>query len=368
LAPVAVPFVALLAALALRRLVLLCAALLPPRRRQPADPVPVAVLAAARNEDSRLPILLKALSELDYPRSLLTILLADDASTDSTPDLLDAFAAGRPHVRIVRLASQRGKAGALNELLSIACGIPFVAIYDAKHAPEPGSLRSLAGALADTSVGAAWGYLDPSNAGASLVSRYSAMETWVTQLLNHAGKDRLAGEAPTLGGNCMYRRRALDESGGFPDGAYSEDTEVSLAMISRGWKTRFVPEARAANLLPVSFSEWWRQRVRWTVGLQRAKPRASSSPESWATALGYFDRIVLLCAIALVLARKLEVAWLLIWAVPVLLTIPAALFKAGRLMQVLQFAFAAMVMFPFDVAVTLWSTLRGALRRAVAWR
>jgi len=354
--------------LALRRLVLLAAAIVAARPLPAGDAVSLGVLAAVRNEEGRLPILLAALERIDYPQDLLTILLADDASSDGTPELLRDFAAGKPNVRLLRLESQAGKAVALNQLLGLAPGVPLFAVYDAKHAPERGSLRLLASVFADPGIGAVSGYLEPANADLSMVSRYCALESWVTQLLHHAGKDRLSRSAPTIGGNCIYRRQALDDAGGFPAGAYSEDTEVSLALLARGWKTRFVEEARAANTLPHDFSTWWRQRTRWTLGLYQTSRRASSNPESWATAFGYFDRIVLLFAAGLALTGALAPGWLLLWVVPMLVTIPTALYKAGYLMRSPAFLLAAAVMLPFDVGVTILATVRGVLGQRVEWR
>src|SRR5262249_50267466 len=56
----------------------------------------VELLIPCRNEAASLPALFAALEALDYPRERLRLTLVDDASTDSSPMLAQAWAAARP--------------------------------------------------------------------------------------------------------------------------------------------------------------------------------------------------------------------------------------------------------------------------------
>lgn len=360
--------IALLVLLGVRRLVLLIAAMGAPVPSPMKSQEPfVALLVAARNEEARLPALLLGLQKIEYPSEKLRFLLADDASGDQTVQLLRKFAADQPNATVIRMERQVGKASALNRLMELEPGATLIAVFDADHIPEPDCVRLLVKALADPAVGCASGYLEPRNPEASLTARYCALESWVTQLVNHGGKDRLFRSAPTLGGNCIYRRTALDEVGGFPPGAYSEDTEVSLAMIKAGWKTRFQRCARASSAVLETLHEFWRQRIRWNRGLYSSARRASSV-ESWVTVLGYADRLVLILAGALVLWGTLSPLWLLAYLIMPLAALLCALWCARRLRGAPMFVLAAMAMFPIDLAVTVWSTGIALLGKKVHWR
>jgi cellulose synthase/poly-beta-1,6-N-acetylglucosamine synthase-like glycosyltransferase len=358
----------LLVLLGVRRLALMLAAIGRPVLSSMPSPEPlVAVLVAARNEEARLPALLLGLRKVEYPPEKLRFLLADDASSDQTTQLLYDFAADQDNATVIRMEPQVGKASALNRLMTLEPKATLLAVFDADHLPEPDCLSLLVAALADPAVGCASGYLEPRNPEASLTARYCALEAWVTQLVNHGGKDRLFRSAPTLGGNCIYRRTALDEVGGFPPGAFSEDTEVSLAMIKAGWKTRFQRRARASNAVLETLPEFWRQRIRWNRGLYSSARRASSV-ESWVTAFGYADRLVLILAAALALSGTLSPIWLLAYLTMPLAALLCALWSAGQLQRAPMFIFAAIVMFPVDLAVTAWSTGIALLGKKVHWR
>src|SRR5579862_5671658 len=103
---------------AARRALLAAAALAPRRPSPPLDRLPsVALVVPARNEAASLPRLLAALDRLDYPE--LSIVFADDGSTDDTPALLAAWADGRERTTILTLPS-RGQAAALNSAVAAA--------------------------------------------------------------------------------------------------------------------------------------------------------------------------------------------------------------------------------------------------------
>jgi cellulose synthase/poly-beta-1,6-N-acetylglucosamine synthase-like glycosyltransferase len=358
----------LLTLLAVRRAVMLVGALLPARPTRADAGARVALLTSMRNEVARAAWLLAALDRLDYPKDRLTVLLADDASSDGTASMLCEYARGKPWVRVVRLADQVGKAEALNRLAALAPEAELIAVYDAEHAPEPDSLRLLVGAaMADARTGCVAGYLAARNARVSLVARYGALESWVTQLVHHAGKDRLWRNAPTLGGNCVYRRAALEAIGGFPAGALSEDTEASLAMLAKGWRSRFVREARATMSVAATVEEFWEQRTRWNRGLLRAA-RHATGMESILTALGYLDRLVLLAVLGLAGGGWMSAWWAVGYLMLPLAASVVAIAKAGAMAQVGSTVAAAVLLLPLDIAVTAWSAGMGLVGQRVRWR
>ena len=57
----------------------------------------VSILISCRNEEEDLPQCLKSLEKLTYPQNKLQLILVDDNSTDTTPDILKTFADKHPH-------------------------------------------------------------------------------------------------------------------------------------------------------------------------------------------------------------------------------------------------------------------------------
>ena len=78
-----------------------------------------------------------------------------------------------------------------------------------------------------------------------------------------------------MGGNCAYRVAAVAELGGFPV-QNNEDIEVSLALIARGWRTRFVVDAVADSRVGESLRHYFSQRVRWAYSMSGGGTRARS--------------------------------------------------------------------------------------------
>src|SRR5712692_5128148 len=110
---------AVLLAFSARRAVLLAAASLPGRAPEPtAAPeglIPlVEVVVPCHNEAASLPALFSGLESLDYPREALRVTIVDDASTDESLPMAQAWAAKQPWARVLALPSNVGKAQALN--------------------------------------------------------------------------------------------------------------------------------------------------------------------------------------------------------------------------------------------------------------
>jgi glycosyltransferase involved in cell wall biosynthesis len=94
---------------------------------------PVTVIVPVFNGESTLPALLAALDAQTYPRDRMQVLVADDASTDGTAQLLAAHA---PRVQAVRLERNAGSYAARNAALAQARGA-IVAFTDADCRPKP---------------------------------------------------------------------------------------------------------------------------------------------------------------------------------------------------------------------------------------
>src|SRR5437763_12985627 len=90
----------MLLAFSARRAALLAAAVAPGPLPDPplpeVDLPPVEVLVPCHNEAASLPGLFDSLEKLDYPRQALRVTVVDDASTDQSVAVAQAWAAGRP--------------------------------------------------------------------------------------------------------------------------------------------------------------------------------------------------------------------------------------------------------------------------------
>ena len=300
----------------------------------------VLILAPLRNEAASLPGLVAALLALDYPAERLTIGLIDDASTDSSGADMDVLAANHPRISVLHNHASRGKADSLNAGLARWPGGEIVAVYDADARPAPGSLQQIIEAFADSSVAAAGGMIRPANGLVTLTASYAAVERLVHQQVTMRAKDRLDLAPAILGSNCAYRRSDLEAAGGFPGGAFLEDSQLTVAFARQGRRTRFLPQAVAFDQVPETLGGYWRQHVRWGRGFvdvaagvraggsaRRLKPASDTGKPAeagWESdgfvherrpslaqrveltlfSLGYLDRLALLAGVGLTAGRR----------------------------------------------------------------
>ena len=358
--------IGLLVAFTARRCALLVGALLPPRSVSGYASPSILVVVAARNEAWQVEPLLRALATLDYPADKLSFVLVSDGSRDDTALVFERWARDRARATTHALSDPIGKGAAMNEAMKVGPTAELLAVYDADQRPRPDSLRRLADAFGDARVAAAAGYRLPLNADRSIVSQYAALEAWVHQLVVLAGKERWGWNPPTMGGNCVYRVAAIEELGGFPPNTGTEDIEVSLALIGRGWRTRFVIDAVAESRVGESLRYYFSQRVRWAHGMYGGGTRARSV-ETLAVSSGYADRLVFVAACALALANQMSVAWPAAYLFLAFLAVLVALAKAGRSRRALVYLLGALPMFLLDIVSAAYATFLSVVGRRPPW-
>jgi peptidoglycan-N-acetylglucosamine deacetylase len=350
-----------------QRLAFTVAAILPPRRRAVAEHTPsVKLLVAARDEESTLPALLARLEKLDYPAEQLSFVLASDGSRDATAELMESWCACRgPRARFLRLAEAAGKAKALQ--LAFEAGAPseLVAVYDADVRPRPDCLRRLAREFSESRVGLASGSCRPVPPFPNMVARYAALEMWVYQLVNQAGRDRLSLDPPAIGANCVYRAAALEDIGGFPPEAAGEDVEVSLAMTARRWKTLFLAEAVAETDVCRTLGQFWRQRKRWLRGLHKAGRRVRTL-RTLSVVMGYADRLLWLAAVLAAAFGSVSWWWPAIYFASPIFAAWAGLHSAGEPRK-LRFLLGCAPMFLVDLGSVCLPVVANLVLRRPGW-
>jgi cellulose synthase (UDP-forming) len=73
----------------------------------------------------------------------------------------------------------------------------------------------------------------------------------------------------SCGSGVLYRRRALEEMGGFATWNILEDVTTSYELLSRGWKGIYFPYALTRGLAPHTLAGVYRQRFQWSLDTMR---------------------------------------------------------------------------------------------------
>ncbi|MFQ5568053.1 MAG: glycosyltransferase [Rhodothermales bacterium] len=229
----------------------------------PAAPLPpISVVVAVRDEASRLPALLEALTRQTHPG--YEILVVDDASTDATPDVVRAWQQAHPHIRLVRVEQpeEPRKKHALARGIE-AASYDLLVLTDADCAPPPGWLTALARQHVAASEDTVLVGYSPFRRAPGLLNRLARYETFVTGFLTAAaaGLDR---PYMAVGRNLSYSRAVFRRLHGFAHSLHSMsgDDDLLVQEVARRRVASVRPILDARSFVPSVPPETWRQWLR----------------------------------------------------------------------------------------------------------
>ena len=214
--------------------------------------------------------LIDSVCEMDYPRDLLEIQVLDD-STDETSEIAELavrrHAARGFDIRYLHRVDRRGyKAGALEAGLKEATAA-YVAIFDADFIPPPDFLQKTLPYFArDPKIGmvqARWGHI---NQDYSLLTKIQSILLDAHFVLEHGGRNR-AGFFFNFNGTAgVWRREAIETSGGWQHDTLTEDLDLSYRAQLAGWRFIFLPDVVSPAEVPVEMNSFKSQQHRWAKG------------------------------------------------------------------------------------------------------
>jgi cellulose synthase/poly-beta-1,6-N-acetylglucosamine synthase-like glycosyltransferase len=230
---------------------------------------PVTVQLPVFNEMYVVERLIDAVAGLDYPREQLEIQVLDD-STDETCELarrrVEFYRDRGVDIHYIWRKDRKGfKAGALAHGLKRARG-ELVAVFDADFVPSPEFLKQTVPHFAHSDVGMVqvrWGHI---NREYSLLTRAQAILLDGHFILEHGARNR-SGRFFNFNGTAgIWRRRAIDDAGGWQHDTLTEDLDLSYRAQLRGWKFVFLSDAVSPAEIPVEMNAFKTQQHRWAKG------------------------------------------------------------------------------------------------------
>jgi cellulose synthase/poly-beta-1,6-N-acetylglucosamine synthase-like glycosyltransferase len=221
------------------------------------------------NERAVAERVIDAVCGLDYPTALLEVQVLDD-SDDVTSWLVEQRVAHwqARGVRIdhIRRSSRDGfKAGALAHGVAKAKG-EFLLVLDADFVPGPDLVRQLLPPMKDASVGmvqARWDHLNSDR-------------NWLTEaqsflldghFLYEQGGRYAGGRFFNFNGTAgLWRRDALESSGGWRADTLTEDLDLSYRAQMAGWRFAYLDDVVVPAEIPETVMALEVQQRRWAQG------------------------------------------------------------------------------------------------------
>ena len=235
----------------------------PPARFQ--DLPRVTIQLPIFNEQFVVERLVEAISKIDYPLDKLDVQVLDD-STDETVavarGLVNHYAAKGFPISYHHRTNRHGfKAGALAEGLESAKG-EFVAIFDADFVPPSDFLRRTIDHFTDPKIGMVQTRWTHINRNYSFLTEVEAMLLDGHFVLEHSGRARSNVFFNFNGTAGVWRRKAIDEAGGWEHDTLTEDTDLSYRAQLKGWKFVYLQDVECPAELPVEMTAFKTQQAR----------------------------------------------------------------------------------------------------------
>jgi len=242
--------------------------------------------------------LLKAVTAIDYPREKLEIQVLDD-STDETVKVAEAVVAQYVEqgfdIHYIHRTDRTGfKAGALENGNKFAKG-ELLAIFDADFVPKPDCLRKLVDFFTDPLVGCAqmrWAHI---NGNYNLLTRLQTIMLDGHFVVEQTTRNRTGGFFNFNGTAGIWRRKAIELSGGWQHDTLTEDTDLSFRAQLMGWKFVYLLDEESPAEIPVEINAFKAQQRRWAKGVMQVGlklyPRIWLSPLPLRVKLEMFFRL-----------------------------------------------------------------------------
>jgi cellulose synthase/poly-beta-1,6-N-acetylglucosamine synthase-like glycosyltransferase len=230
--------------------------------------------------------LLKSVTEIDYPRDRLEIQVLDD-STDETVKIAEAtvehYRRAGFDIHYIHRTDRTGyKAGALENGLKTAKG-ELVAIFDADFLPKPDCLRKLVDFFTDPLVGCAqmrWSHI---NGDYNLLTRLQTIMLDGHFVVEQTVRNRTGGFFNFNGTAGIWRRKAIEMSGGWQHDTLTEDTDLSFRAQLMGWRFVYLLDEDSPSEIPVEINAFKAQQRRWAKGVMQVGLKLFS--RIWASKL-----------------------------------------------------------------------------------
>jgi cellulose synthase/poly-beta-1,6-N-acetylglucosamine synthase-like glycosyltransferase len=222
-----------------------------PVRKRDIEPT-ASVIVAAHDEEDVIERRLANLLELDYPVEKLEIVVASDASTDRTDELVAAVAARDSRVRLLP-CPRGGKVAAQNRAVRATSG-EILAFSDANAQWRPDALRKLASNFADPDVAyVCGGHFYETADGTNREGTYWRFESWLRR-----SESRLGSITGGIGPIYAVRRQDYVEV----DPRFGHDLALPYLMVQRGRRAVFEPDAVAWEKPSRDIEDEYRRKVR----------------------------------------------------------------------------------------------------------
>ena len=220
----------------------------------------ISVIVPAHNEQEYIRECLESIVAADFTKKK-QIIAVDDGSIDNTYHIIKRMKV--PDLKLIR-TRHSGKSASINRALREADG-ELIAIVDGDSTIGKRSLIELAREVGRQGTAAATCVVKVKNRR-RLLCLWPHIEQLYGSLVRSV-MSKVNANITTPGPLSVYRRDRLMEIGGFSTEGFSEDVDVTIRLIRRGYRIGFTEETYSETNMPYRWRDFIRQRMRFARGL-----------------------------------------------------------------------------------------------------
>jgi biofilm PGA synthesis N-glycosyltransferase PgaC len=235
-----------------------------PKENQPS----VTVLVPCYNEEAGITNTLDSLNNLTYQN--YRVIVVDDGSKDLTLNKIYEWSLRTEKKFDLEVISQenKGKAAALNNGIKHSFS-DYVMCVDADSVIKPDSIEWAIRHFKDDKVAAVAGFVEVSNQD-NILTVLQQYEYMLGLNFIRKGLSNFGIVTVIPGPIGIFKREYLEKIGEFKEGSLAEDAELSLRIMSMGYKIISEPNMISYTEAPESWEDLLRQRRRWNKGIFEA--------------------------------------------------------------------------------------------------
>lgn len=206
--------------------------------------------------------------DFDYPKDRYEVIIADDSTNKQTQELLKAYADKNPgFIKYNHRDNRHGfKSGALMEAMRITKG-QIIVIFDADWIPGKDFLRRVVEPFADPNVSLVQTRQGFYNKDGNWITRFASYSLMVYHTIVMPINNKI---------NCVFfcgtagaiRRRHFEEVGGWNLHSLTEDSDLSVRLLSKGYRTVYL-DFETPSEVPETLESFVKQQMRWCYGNTR---------------------------------------------------------------------------------------------------
>lgn len=220
----------------------------------------ISIIIPAYNEEKTIAGTIKSVLSLNYPKKLLDIIIVNDGSTDKTRSIIERYKDKK-----ITIMNQKnlGKGRALNNGIKKAKG-EYIACLDADSYVEKSTLKLMLPSFNDPGISAVCPIMKVKNPKNMLEKAQ-----WLEYILYAFIKMIMAKIHcinVTPGPFTIYRKKDIEQIGGFDETSIVEDQEIAYRLQSKHHKIAQSSEGNVYTVAPKTIKELYTQRKRWYKG------------------------------------------------------------------------------------------------------